>query len=197
MGEEGEHTETSRSLVVQGDALRLPFPDAVFDKIIASEVMEHLENDRGALAEMFRVLRPGGVLAVTVPAWLPEKICWAISAEYHAPLAPGGHVRVYTERQLRHRLTEVGLEPFATDRTHALHSPYWWLRCLVGPTNDTNPLVARYHDLLVWDMVEGSPLTRIPERLLNPVLGKSMVLYGRKPLSIAAEPMDGADRVAV
>ena len=39
--------------------------------------------------ELNRVLRPGGVLAATVPSWMPEKVCWQLSAEYHAPLAPG------------------------------------------------------------------------------------------------------------
>ena len=49
-----------------------------------------------ALAELARVLRPGGTMAVTVPAWLPEKICWMLSDEYHAPFVEGGHVRIYT-----------------------------------------------------------------------------------------------------
>lgn len=195
MSEEGETTEGSQSLTAQGDALDLPFADGTFDKIIASEVMEHLGDDRRALSEMVRVLKPGGTIAITVPSWLPEKVCWAISAEYHAPLAPGGHVRVYTERQMRARMADAGLAPFATERTHALHSPYWWLRCLVGPTNDTNPLVSKYHDLLVWDMVEASPLTRVPERLLNPLLGKSMVVYATKV--DASVPADEEDRRVV
>ncbi len=93
------------------------------------------------------------MLAATVPSWLPEKICWALSAEYHAPLSPGGHVRIYTEEQLRDRLEEPDSRSRARTGSHALHSPYWWLRCLVGPTNDTNPLVRAYHELLVWDMV--------------------------------------------
>jgi hypothetical protein len=74
------------------------------------------------MAEIRRVLRPGGVLAATVPAWFPEKVCWALSAEYHAPLAAGGHVRVYTEQLFRHRLSGAGLEPGNSHRAHALHS---------------------------------------------------------------------------
>src|SRR4051794_13208930 len=80
-----------------GDALRLPFQDGTFDRIIASEVMEHIPDDAGAAAELSRVLRPGGTMAVTVPAWFPEKVCWAISDEYHAPFVEGGHVRIYSE----------------------------------------------------------------------------------------------------
>jgi len=118
-----------------------------------------------------------------VPAWFPEKICWALSAEYHAPLAVGGHVRVYTEPLFRHRLELAGLEPGTSHRAHALHSPYWWLKCIVGVSNDVHPLVKAYHRLLVWDIAKAPALTRTTERLLNPVLGKSVVVYSRKPVT--------------
>lgn len=181
MREAGEAPRDSLGACVNGDALRLPFPDGTFDHIICSEVFEHIPDDAGAMTELFRVLRPGGTLAATVPAWLPEKICWALSAEYHAPLAAGGHVRIYTEDLLRQRLQGVGFEPQASHRAHALHAPYWWLRCLVGPTNDSHPLVKAYHGLLVWDMVEAPALTRTAEAVLNPLIGKSVVVYSRKP----------------
>ena len=87
----------------QGDATRLPFPDQSFDRVIASEVLEHVDSDDQALAELTRILRPGGVLAVTVPTWFPEKVCWALSDEYHAPKAVGGHVRIYRRSELRRR----------------------------------------------------------------------------------------------
>ena len=60
---------------VQGDGARLPFGDAAFDRVIASEVLEHVPDDQAACAELARVLKPGGRLAVTVPAWWPEKEC--------------------------------------------------------------------------------------------------------------------------
>ena len=64
---------------------------------------------------------------------------------------------------------------------HALHSPYWWLKCAVGTTNDSHPLVRAYHNLLVWDMLKAPRITRVTERLLNPLIGKSVVVYLRKP----------------
>ena len=88
---------------------------------------------------------PAASIAVTVPAWLPEQVCWALSDEYHAPFVEGGHVRIYTEPTLRHRMRDAGLEPGGAHHAHALHSPYWWLKCAVGPTNDDNPLVKAYH----------------------------------------------------
>ena len=162
-----------------GDACCLPFPDGAFDRVIAAEVLEHIPQDRVAMAELARVLRAGGTLAVTVPRWLPELVCWALSDQYHQ--VPGGHIRIYRRSQLVGRLEEAGLLFLGAHHAHGLHTPYWWLRCLVGVTDDQHPLVRGYHQLLVWDITTASPLTRVPDRLLNPVLGKSLVVYLEKP----------------
>ena len=90
--------------------------------------MEHIPDDAGAIAELARVLRPGGTIAVTVPAWLPEKVCWALTDEYHAPFVEGGHVRIYTEASCARRMRDAGLAPGASHHAHALHTPYWWLQ---------------------------------------------------------------------
>lgn len=180
--EAGDAPPNALGATVQGDATRLPFATGTFDRIIASEVMEHIPDDAAALGELTRVLRPGGTMAITVPAWLPEKVCWALSDAYHAPIAEGGHVRIYTESHLRSMMRAAGLEPGPVGHAHALHSPYWWLRCAVGPTNDDHPAVRAYHRLLVWDIEKGPAVTRMAERLLSPLLGKSVVLYARKPI---------------
>ena len=180
MTENGEIAEPAGGCAVNGNALSLPFPDGAFDRIIASEVMEHIPDDAGAAAELARVLRPGGTIAVTVPSWLPEQICWALTEEYHAPHVPGGHVRIYSESTLRRRLRDAGLKPGAAHHAHALHSPYWWLKCAVGTTNDEHPLVQAYLKLLIWDIAKAPLVTRLADRVLNPVLGKSLVVYAEK-----------------
>jgi SAM-dependent methyltransferase len=162
-----------------GDALDLPFPDYSFDRVIAAEVLEHVPEDRRAMAELARVLRPGGTMAVTVPRWFPELVCWALSDEYH--LIPGGHIRIYRRGTLVDRLEEAGLRPYDRHHAHALHTPYWWLKCLVGVTEEQNPVVQGYHRLLVWDITIASPFTRVPDRILNPLIGKSLVVYLEKP----------------
>jgi SAM-dependent methyltransferase len=53
--------------LVEADALSLPFPDEAFDSVLMSEVLEHIPEDARAVAEAYRVLKPGGVLAVSVP----------------------------------------------------------------------------------------------------------------------------------
>jgi SAM-dependent methyltransferase len=165
-------------LVVQGDSYRLPFPDSWFDCVIASEVLEHLREDAAALDEMERVLRPGGLLAVSVPRHGPEAVCWALSREYHSN--PGGHIRIYRRRELLRKLEEHGLRVVARHHAHALHSPFWWLRCLLGVRNEESPPVRVYHRFLVWEMVRRPWWTRALEGALDPLIGKSLVLYARK-----------------
>jgi SAM-dependent methyltransferase len=182
MREQGEVPLGAEADIKQGDALAMPFADEEFDRIIASEVLEHIPDDETAIAELVRVLRPGGTIAVTVPRWLPEKICWALSDQYHQ--VEGGHVRIYTGDELVGKLQAAGLDYLGKDHAHGLHSPYWWIKCAVGVDNDKHPLVKAYHEVLVWDIMKRpgySRVTRLAERALNPLIGKSMVLYLRKP----------------
>ncbi len=181
MDADGDLPKGVLTTATAGDAVQLPFADASFDRIIASEVLEHVPDDRAAIAELARVLAPGGQLAVTVPAWLPETVCWTLSDAYHSPIVEGGHVRIYTEPELRRKLREAGLKPGGAHHAHGLHSPYWWLRCVVGPTNETNPVVQAYHRVLAWDIVSQPAVTRWVERMLNPAIGKSLVLYAERP----------------
>src|SRR6476469_3811293 len=150
MIEAGEIPEDAPGGEVNGDALRLPFPDASFDRIIASEVLEHLWDDTRAISELVRVLRPGGRLAVTVPSRFPERVSWAIDYHYHDP--PGGHVRIYRQHELETKLEQAGLWLRGSHHAHALHSPYWWLKCAVGVDNVDSAAVRRYHGFLAWQI---------------------------------------------
>lgn len=180
MGQAGEAPKSAKAQVVVGDALALPYPDATFDTVIASEILEHIPDDDAAIAELTRVLKPGGSLAVTVPRWLPERICWLLSDTYHAN--EGGHIRIYRADQLRAKLESGGLRFTGSHHAHALHSPYWWLKCAVGVDNSDNAAVKAYHKLLVWDMMSRPALTRVGEAVLNPLVGKSVALYFEKPV---------------
>ena len=125
--------------------------------------------------------RPSRTIAVTIPAYWPERICWALNDEYHAPFVRGGHVRIYSRGVIKAVLRGAGLKPVAAHHAHALHSPYWWLKCAVGPTNHDHPAVKAYLRLLTWDIVKGPAVTRTAEKVLSPVLGKSLIVYAEKP----------------
>lgn len=164
--------------LLAGDVIRLPFRRDCFDLVICSEVLEHIHAHRAAVAELIRVLKPGGDLVVSVPRRLPERICWALSDDYAHE--EGGHVRIYKKKELLRLLASFDLKHWGTHYAHALHTPFWWLKCLVGLSRDDIPLVRLYHRLLVWDMMKHPAVTRALERLLNPILGKSIVVYFRK-----------------
>jgi SAM-dependent methyltransferase len=163
---------------IRADALQLPFADGTFDRIIVSEVLEHIPDDHALMREIERVLAPEGIAAVTVPRFWPERVCWALSDEYHQN--EGGHVRIYKESTLRAGLDAAGFDVFDRHFAHALHSPFWWLKCAVGPRKDDALPVRMYHGFLVWDLTRRPLVTRALERALDPVMGKSVVLYARK-----------------
>jgi SAM-dependent methyltransferase len=172
MAAQGEAPGGSLARTVRADLLELPFADASFDVVIASEVLEHIPDDRRAVAEIARVVRPGGRVAITVPRWWPERVCWALSRSYHE--VDGGHVRIYRGDELAGRLHDAGLTVTETHHAHALHAPYWWLNAALGRESLPSRL---YHRLLAWDIVSRPALTRAAEQTLNPVLGKSLVIY--------------------
>ncbi len=182
MVQAGELSENdTRVAVIQGDALHLPFTDATFDRVICSEVLEHIPDDLDAMRELSRVLKPGGTMAITVPRFGPELINWALSDEYH--MVKGGHVRIYRRSVIESRLSSTGLVVTGHHYAHGLHSPYWWLKCFVGTTNNDHPLVKAYHKLLVWDIMKKPRTTRYAEMVLAPLMGKSIIIYLKKPVS--------------
>ncbi|HEV2759882.1 MAG TPA: methyltransferase domain-containing protein [Acidimicrobiales bacterium] len=177
----GEAPTDALGAAVNGDALALPFADGAFDRVIAAEVLEHVPAHEIAIVELARVLRPGGTMAVTVPRWFPERVCWALAEEYHAPHVPEGHVRIYRRSELAWLVTAAGLRPTASHHAHALHTPYWWLKCALGLDRPDRWPVRTYHRFLLWDITHKPFLSRALDRALNPVLGKSLVLYATKP----------------
>ena len=164
--------------VVNGDALDLPFPDCAFDRVIVSEVLEHIWDDERALHEIARVLRPGGRIAATVPTRWPERVSWALNWRYHD--TPGGHVRIYRQHELEQKIERAGFFYRGSHHAHAFHSPYWWLKCAYGLDNPDAAPVKRYHDFLCMVIERNPRWAAVTEQALNPVLGKSVVLYGEK-----------------
>ena len=183
-------TETAKSVATMPDArskdylfsiadiTKLPFADSSFDCVICSEVMEHIPDHEKALKELDRILKPQGTLAVSVPRFFTERICWFISWDYHNE--EGGHIRIYKKKQLREMLTRQGFKCWKINYKHALHSPYWWLKCLVGLKKEDHPLVKYYRKFLEWDIMKKPRSVRMLEDFLNPIMGKSIVYYLKK-----------------
>ena len=75
---------------------------------------------------------------------------------------------------------------------HALHVPYWWMKCLFWRREPEPSLLRWYHKLLVWDLMAQPWLTRAIDSLLNPIMGKSIILYFTKPRTAKATVGDHA-----
>jgi ubiquinone/menaquinone biosynthesis C-methylase UbiE len=104
--------------LINGDATRLPFKDNSFDRIIATEILEHIPDDKKAIAEMYRVLKPDGIAMVTVPnknypfCWDP--LNWVLERVFHWHIPSNiwwlagiwaDHVRLYDEEELEDKMS--------------------------------------------------------------------------------------------
>ena len=163
---------------LKGSAYNIPFPDNFFDLVICSEVLEHLHEYNDAVKEMHRVLKPGGKLYASVPASWPEKICWNLSKDYQNQ--PGGHLRIFNQKKLVSEIQEEGFIFLSSERFHAIHSPYWWLRCFFWNSQDSNFIVKLYKKILEIHILKKPLLIDIIDKLLNPILGKSFSMYFEK-----------------
>jgi SAM-dependent methyltransferase len=164
--------------MVQGNTFHLPFPDDSFDRIICSEVMEHVHDYRGAARELARVTKPGGRVAITIPTATSENLYLRLGDEYFE--SPGGHIRIFRPRELALGLAAAGLSTTGVGFAHGFHTPYWVLRSVMHlPDADQNAMVQAYRSFLI--RATGSRLLERVEKLLNYVCPKSLILYADKP----------------
>ncbi len=115
--------DDKRTTVKKASLYSLPYPDNYFDFVICSEVLEHLKDDRKALKEIKRVLKPKGTLIITVPniifpfLWDPlnwflmsllqihiDKEIWWLAGIW------ADHERLYEKGQLRSLLETTGFK---------------------------------------------------------------------------------------
>ncbi len=162
--------------VLQGDVFSLPFRDGRFDRVICSEVMEHVHDYPAALRELTRVLRPGGTMGITIPTATSEQLYLHLTRHYFE--SPGGHIRIFQPRTLATAMAECGLTVDGVGFAHSLHTPYWALRSQLGLHDETPGPVWRYRRFLMY--AGNSPMWRAIERLLDWVCPKSLILYGRR-----------------
>ena len=104
--------------VRRGSCTSLPFADATADMVTALDVIEHIESDGAAVAEMVRILKPGGVMVITVPAFQSLWSDWDVSLH---------HFRRYRRSGLRELLLASGLEVVRCEYVNVLAFPAVWM----------------------------------------------------------------------
>jgi SAM-dependent methyltransferase len=139
--------------VVEGSVLSMPFESASFDLAVSLDVIEHLEDDLGALRELRRVIAPGGALLITVPAyqWL-----WSGHDEVNH------HHRRYTRRSLQHVAEQAGWETVRTTYFNSLLLP---VAILLRVLDRLSPARATESSLDLW--VPPAPVNWLLERPLQ------------------------------
>ncbi|MDJ0786499.1 MAG: class I SAM-dependent methyltransferase [Myxococcota bacterium] len=164
--------------VLQGNVFQLPFDDGCFDKVICSEVMEHVHDYVGAARELARVTRPGGRVAITIPTATSEHLYLRLGDDYFE--SPGGHIRIFRPRELARGLSRAGFSVEAVSFAHGLHTPYWVLRSIAGlPDADRSRLVRGYRFMLIR-ATASRWMDWLEKHVLNFVCPKSLVLYGTR-----------------
>lgn len=162
--------------VLRGDALHLPLPDKSIDKVVCSEVLEHIPKVKDCIKETKRVLKPRGKLAVSVPARFSEILYDYLAEEYLGK--PGGHIHVFALDELKEIIKENGFEIQRTDSGHSLHFFYWLLRAAFGIEEENNLLPSLYHSFL--EKADGSKFWENVENRLNKIVPKSNIIYAIK-----------------
>ena len=166
---------------ILADAQHLPFRDNAFDKVMCTEVMEHVPDDKAGIRELYRVAKPGAGVAVSVPRYWPERVFWTLSWDYWH--TPGGHIRMYRPGEMARYLRAQGFDLQAVRYRHAFQSFYWFLRCIFGKNNERRWLPYTAFRFINWHHRTRVPLLERIEALMNLVMGKDMIHYSRKPVA--------------
>lgn len=160
---------------------RLPFVDGAFDRVICTETLEHVDDDAVLARELVRVLKPGGILCVSVPDEFSEKIFWKLSKNYRTHA--GGHVRIYRRPQIVQLLRNAGLEPYAVRYRHSLETAYWLSHVAFwSDWGKQGPITSVFRRVLDSQQTRKSRIISALDDIGNRVLPKSIVVYSRKPL---------------
>ena len=197
--------------LTQANIYEQPYPDNYFDGVILSEILEHIEDDVRGLREVYRMLKPGGVVAITVPNanypfwWDP--INKTLETVFHTHIGKGplaglwaNHIRLYTAQQLCRAVLDAG---FVVEEERAFtHYSFPFIHNIVyglgKPLLESGALpegMAKAADRTSFDENQGSLLNPINVGLavfnwfdrpnvMNEAPGRSTVnlcIKGRKP----------------
>lgn len=159
-------------LKIQGDANNLPFGDNRFDIVGLFDVIEHFQDDKALIKEAFRVVRGGGIIAVTVPA---REELWSQNDESSL------HKRRYTKEMLRQIFSEVRLTPLLLE--YMFMSLYLPMKYLRGK-NKKNNNHFKINRLVNTCLKRLFDIERLISQGISLPIGTSLIAVARKkPLS--------------
>ena len=172
---------------------QLPFPDASFDVVTCTEVVEHLEHYRDTLRDMHRVLKPGGTLVITTPNILnlKSRIRFLIFGFYNlfGPLhvneselhSAGGHINPVSYFYLSHSLLDAGFVDIHLSVDKKQTTSAMWLPILWLPIKAISALISRREKSRYQTIDEHNEPYVLKINSLDMLLGRTIVVGCKRP----------------
>lgn len=165
--------------IIEGDGDPLPLPSESIDKIICTEVIEHVDDPMVTLRELLRVGKPGALYLLSVPGQHSENLIKSVAPAdwFEKP----NHIRILSADDFKRLVEDAGL---IVER-HEFVGFYWviWhaLLCLCQEDHHQGTHPALDHWSQAWDTLLADPITKERIAALDQVLHKSQVIIARKP----------------
>lgn len=165
--------------VIEGDGNPLPLPSESIDKIICTEVIEHVDDPMVTLRELMRVGKPGALYLLSVPGQRSEELIKSVAPAYW--FEKPNHIRILSADDFKRLVEDTGL----IIERHEFVSFYWviWhaLLCLCQVDHHEGTHPALDHWAKAWDVILADPITKQRISALDQVLHKSQIIIARKP----------------
>jgi len=176
----GDKGLTADALIA--DAAALPCGSGTFDGVVCREVIEHIDAPGPVLAEIHRVLKPGGRLCVSVPSAHTERYFQRVDSRW---LAMAGHVQVFPGARMCELLASRGFRVFKVEGRGCFYSLFWFVHTLARTSHDGTGRIQDHFRLSravhrAWGLLGNGRLKRGVERIGNALFPKSYVYYAER-----------------
>ncbi len=169
---------TVQQLVTDADPL--PLPDHSIDRVIATEVLEHVADPRAFMAELVRVGKPGARYLISVPDWRSEELQRPFAAPEH--FQEPNHIRVFGPGEFEALLVDAGLTIEHVQFDGFFHSLWWfffWIGAQPQIAPPWHPVIESW--MQTWQLLLDTDRGAELKVALDRALPKSQVVVARKP----------------
>lgn len=184
--------------LVYGDAAAMPFTENSFNQAIMTEVLEHVKNERKALAEVYRILKPNGILVLTVPSYnfpfLWDPLNWTLQNIFGTHISGTNffagiwarHLRLYKRENLQELINNAGfkIEEMEELTTRCLPFNHYLVNVVARLLYDVKPTSATLDSLSKFKNVKKQLLIRLAFFLVNTFDKLNDIFPGKKGLNI-------------